>query len=95
MNTKKKFASVALAAGLIISPAAQAHTRHHRHHTVCQEDQACWNCETMGNKVCGRVNVEIWSERNPYTLEDSTWVRIWDEHNRVVFGPTLVEKFEG
>lgn len=20
----------------------------------CLEDQACWNCETMGNQVCGR-----------------------------------------
>lgn len=20
---------------------------------VCQEDEPCWNCETMGNKVCG------------------------------------------
>jgi hypothetical protein len=20
---------------------------------VCQEDQACWNCETDGNRVCG------------------------------------------
>ena len=20
---------------------------------VCQEDMACWNCETMGNKRCG------------------------------------------
>ena len=19
----------------------------------CQEDQACWNCETMGNRICG------------------------------------------
>lgn len=20
----------------------------------CQEDEACWNCVTMGNKVCGQ-----------------------------------------
>jgi hypothetical protein len=20
---------------------------------TCQEDQACWDCETMGNQVCG------------------------------------------
>lgn len=19
----------------------------------CQEDMACWDCETMGNKICG------------------------------------------
>lgn len=21
--------------------------------TSCQEDEACWNCETMGNRRCG------------------------------------------
>jgi hypothetical protein len=21
--------------------------------TVCHEDMACWDCETMGNKICG------------------------------------------
>lgn len=21
----------------------------------CQEDMACWNCETMGNKECGTM----------------------------------------
>lgn len=21
--------------------------------TVCQEDEACWDCNTMGNKLCG------------------------------------------
>ena len=20
---------------------------------VCEEDMSCWNCSTMGNKVCG------------------------------------------
>lgn len=20
----------------------------------CQEDMACWDCETMGNQICGR-----------------------------------------
>ena len=20
----------------------------------CFEDQSCWNCETMGNKICGK-----------------------------------------
>lgn len=22
--------------------------------TICEEDMACWNCETMGNGVCGK-----------------------------------------
>lgn len=22
---------------------------------VCQEDMSCWNCQTMGNHVCGPV----------------------------------------
>lgn len=20
---------------------------------VCQEDESCWNCHTMGNRICG------------------------------------------
>jgi hypothetical protein len=22
-------------------------------HPVCQEDAACWDCHTMGNRICG------------------------------------------
>ena len=22
----------------------------------CEEDQPCWDCHTMGNRVCGPVN---------------------------------------
>jgi hypothetical protein len=54
----------------------------------CQEDQPCWNCETMGNHVCGRVNVELYDDHG------KQWVRVWDEHNRIVFGPNLVESIE-
>ncbi len=21
---------------------------------TCQEDMSCWDCETMGNRICGR-----------------------------------------
>ena len=24
-------------------------------HTRCEEDKPCWNCQTMGNRVCGPV----------------------------------------
>lgn len=54
----------------------------------CQEDDPCWNCETMGNKVCGEVNVEIYREGA------HQWVRIWDTHNRLVFGPVWIEGVE-
>jgi len=25
----------------------------HAYADACQEDQACWDCSTMGNRVCG------------------------------------------
>jgi hypothetical protein len=24
------------------------------HKPRCEEDEACWNCQTMGNKICGK-----------------------------------------
>ena len=51
----------------------------------CQEDQSCWNCETMGNKICGAVTVE----QMPHGF-----IEVWDSHDRVVFGPVLLERIE-
>lgn len=56
--------------------------------TQVQEDEPNWNCETMGNKVCGSVNVEVYPEG------EDQFIRIWDEHNRLVFGPVLLEGVE-
>lgn len=55
----------------------------------CSESDPCWNCETMGNNVCGRVNVELYEDGY-----GDRWVRVWDEHNRLVFGPVLIEGVE-
>lgn len=52
------------------------------------EDDPRWNCETMGDHVCGTVNVETYREGT------HTFVRVWDEHGRLVFGPSYVEGFE-
>ena len=27
--------------------------------TRCEEDMPCWDCSTMGNRVCGPVSVEV------------------------------------
>jgi hypothetical protein len=27
--------------------------RHHSERTACLEDEPCWDCRTMGNRVCG------------------------------------------
>lgn len=56
---------------------------------ACQEDQKCWDCETLGNKVCGPVNVELFPN-----ADGTRMVRVWDSHNRVVFGPVLLERIE-
>lgn len=52
----------------------------------CVEDEACWDCETMGNGVCGAVNVETWTDGS------GSWVRVWDERGRLVFGPVLIDE---
>lgn len=26
--------------------------------TVCEEDMDCWDCETMGNRICGLPNIQ-------------------------------------
>lgn len=28
----------------------------------CEEDQSCWDCSTMGNRICGPINGLTWSE---------------------------------
>lgn len=41
--------------GLLILEARDLAIRHRIEHT-CLEDQACWDCTTMGNHVCGPIN---------------------------------------
>ena len=38
---------------------------------VCHEDEPCWDCKTMGNKICGPVAPEV-PTIPPYTDQDST-----------------------
>jgi hypothetical protein len=48
---------------------------------VCQEDDPCWDCETMGDRICGPVHVEAWGP------PEYGWVQVRDGHGRLVFGP--------
>lgn len=51
----------------------------------CSEDEMCWDCETMGNQVCGRVT-------DHYTyIGDNMFIEIHDERGRVVFGPVALQ----
>lgn len=34
-------------------------THHVKHSTRCEEDQPCWNCKTMGNKICGPIKAPV------------------------------------
>ena len=36
---------------VVASPAAQVAE-------FCAEDMGCWDCETMGNKICGPIKEE-------------------------------------
>lgn len=31
------------------------------HTTECQEDEPCWDCHTMGNKICGPDILQAWT----------------------------------
>lgn len=53
---------------------------------VVQEDDPAWDCETMGNLVCGPVEVNL------YTRGAYTYVEVWDAHNRRITGPVQVER---
>jgi hypothetical protein len=48
----KSIFGATLAAGLMLSPTTHAHVLA-VHSYACEEDQACWDCATMGNKICG------------------------------------------
>jgi hypothetical protein len=44
-------------ASLLVLVGADAYAHSHARLTLvpvtCQEDEPCWNCATMGNRVCG------------------------------------------
>jgi hypothetical protein len=42
----------ATAGALAVAVSTIGGTGTHRP-TTCHEDEACWNCHTMGNKLCG------------------------------------------
>lgn len=47
---------IAAAASTLALTACNPYTPWHptpRHTPQCQEDQPCWNCHTMGNRICG------------------------------------------
>lgn len=37
---------------------------------VCTEDQSCWNCQTMGNRICGHPFI------NGYEAEQAAWEQV-------------------
>lgn len=41
-----------MAAGLVLAPNSPANVLA-VHSYACEEDQACWDCATMGNQICG------------------------------------------
>lgn len=72
-------------ATLFLSPTYNPPTPTRTH---VSEDDPSFDCETMGNHVCGRVNVETYPSGN------ETFVRVWDERGRLVLGPLPLERFE-
>jgi hypothetical protein len=40
-------------------------------HLDCQEDEPCWNCETMGNLRCGGTELDAQDKADAWTLWES------------------------
>lgn len=38
---------------LVLAGALAVGAFHDQPTTACQEDEACWDCRTMGNRICG------------------------------------------
>ena len=49
---KEKVLAVALASALVIGGCSQSTAP--KAAEKCEEDQPCWDCNTMGNGVCGK-----------------------------------------
>lgn len=62
MNTTHKIGLIAakilfgttFVVGTLVSPTLHHHVRTISAAPACMEDQPCWDCTAMGNKVCGR-----------------------------------------
>ncbi len=48
----------------------------HQAQPTCTEDMACWNCETMGNLVCGTSANTSWAVSLPYPLDQAAYYLI-------------------
>ena len=48
-------AAILAAIRLVVALSVPMETDHHHHHTI-QEDSPLWNCQTMGNLICGEWN---------------------------------------
>jgi hypothetical protein len=51
MGTLDDGVEYALSIGVVILIAMALNSGHSA--TRCTEDMSCWNCETMGNHICG------------------------------------------
>lgn len=49
---KKIIAALAVTTALVLTGCSEAKTTN-KTSVACEEDQPCWDCHTMGNKVCG------------------------------------------
>jgi hypothetical protein len=48
---KKIIAAVAIASALVLGGCS--HSSEPQNAQRCEEDQPCWDCDTMGNGICG------------------------------------------
>lgn len=88
-NPMKKLILTVAALAATLTSAAPAVATTPAPAPIIQEDSPLWNCETMGNLVCGPVTAEVF-----WTLDHTAlFIQMWDTHNRIVFGPVLLEGF--
>ena len=57
-----------LGVGILVMPASPASPVSPAPVAQCFEDQPCWDCESMGNRVCG-PSALLWIEAPEYAIE--------------------------
>jgi hypothetical protein len=51
----KKIITAAAISTILILTGCSSNTTSTKTSIACEEDQPCWDCNTMGNKVCGEL----------------------------------------
>lgn len=68
------FALLILLGAACAEPVTGNYPGNQRWENVCEEDQPCWDCHTMGNRICG-PEIPGGLTKSEYLAEQFGWIR--------------------